>query len=353
MHSGQSQKDLFCWTCLAGTYSVEYGSTACSICDAGSYSKELFSGVTNFWGYSEGYFFYGGTFCYSCPAGKTFVPDLKQSDLHMQSAYPGNSIWPASNLDCYSCVDKLTYAPTEKSPTCLNCTLCTGAWKAPYNFMTHDCNITSDRQCSGVCAMKSSYNEYFVSWCNSTSNSTFATCDQCPKGKYISSGCDDDTQPVVNVTGRNTKACSDCPGGTYSETSSWLKNTCIPCQTGKYSQTVGASSILTCLNCTRGTFANKAAGNTECSICRTSCGGWLPASQLYAKYACNATHDLGCFPCNKCRTNLNPLYANKSLEYFRNWCTDRKDSDCALCTNCSTGQYVGQICQDGYNTDCR
>jgi hypothetical protein len=331
-----------CQPCPSGTFSNVEASSTCQTCDAGSYSINARPE-----GGGGGY--YGGTACYDCAVGKTLVPFIKSSDL----SNPYRSIdeilaRAAAPGGCTNCTDKLTYAPRAKSPMCYNCTLCTGSSRGrpPYNFMTSDCNVTHDRLCGGLCTMKSQYNEYFVSWCNSTHDSTFSTCSQCPSGKYISGGCRDDTEPIINMTGRNTNQCTSCPAGTYSEAPSWLKGTCKPCQAGKYSREVGAIAESTCLSCARGTFAT--GGKTACSVCKLSCN-----AGTYQTYQCNSTHDIGCVPCNKCQTNLNPIYANRSNEYFKYPCKNNQDTTCARCSNCSSGQYVFKMCWDGYNTECR
>ncbi len=68
----------------------------------------------------------------------------------------------------------------------------------------------------------------------------------CPAGKYL-----------------DNNTCTNCPEGTYKETSG--DQFCTNCPAGKYSETVGATSRTNCLNCP--TYSTSAAGSDDISDC--------------------------------------------------------------------------------------
>lgn len=70
---------------------------------------------------------------------------------------------------------------------------------------------------------------------------------QCPVGQYAT----------------NTTACSDCPEGTYTNTTG--STVCLPCAAGTYSNLVGSSSADNCSPCLTGGYSE--LGATYCGLC--------------------------------------------------------------------------------------
>jgi len=122
-------------------------------------------------------------------------------------------------------------------------------------------DLDDDGMLDIVYATKSSPDDSWISWNEAT----------CPAGKYMVRS----SKPMA------AGQCTPCAAGKYSANENILTS-CTSCQAGKYSNAVGASSDLTCADCSNlgPTFYSSSPGSTSCSECsalqlpnaaRTSC----------------------------------------------------------------------------------
>jgi len=197
-----------CSTCLAGQYSAA-GSGSCSTCGAGTYSAAG-SGSCSTCGVGT-YSVAGSGSCTSCNAGTS------------SSATGATSI--ATCLPCGAG----TYSDTAGSSSCTSC----GAGR--YSSAT---GATSSTTCTACAAGK------YSSTVGATSIATCLTC------------------PINTVSAPGSSSCAfACGAGSYATG----PGTCTNCDAGKYSSTVGATSIATCLTCGAGTKSS--AGSSSCTTC--------------------------------------------------------------------------------------
>jgi hypothetical protein len=117
------------------------------------------------------------------------------------------------------------------------------------------------------------------------------SCTKCPKGTYVPLGenencdsCDDETCQSCGAT--SSDVCVPCPAGTYGNQKG--ATSCRKCAAGRYSETVGATSITTCILCPKGTYSEEegAVNSDTCLDCP------------FGKYAENPGSDI-CLDCER------------------------------------------------------
>jgi len=115
-------------------------------------------------------------------------------------------------------------------------------------------------------------------WCSSNSpaswsartnifqvESTTVNCLSCPVDSTSAAGSTGITACTCIDGYTGTTACTACDAGTYKTSAT----VCTPCVAGKYSSSVGANNVNTCLDCQ--THSNSLAGS-GCAACDLSCG---------------------------------------------------------------------------------
>jgi hypothetical protein len=125
----------------------------------------------------------------------------------------------------------------------------------------------------------------------SYSNGQYATCDECPTGRYS----------LVAST-----SCDLCPHGSVVDRSGAGQGQCFYCSEGRYSNSLGGTE---CLSCILNTFS-EGPGNSACKMCPS--GSITNNNASYSKYQCVCPEGMygtpwnldSEFPCRSCYVSM-------------------------------------------------
>uniref|UniRef100_A0A7S1PH81 TNFR-Cys domain-containing protein n=1 Tax=Percolomonas cosmopolitus TaxID=63605 RepID=A0A7S1PH81_9EUKA len=222
--TGASTPDS-CQPCPSGSYQEISGSYTCSLCPAGTYST--LSASQN------------QTNCIECGAGY-FQPSRGASSQDSCIPCPGG-----------------TYSTLRGMIAQQNCTLCAQGRFSP--VIAANSEIT----------------------CKDCPADTYADelgsiqCKQCPDGHLTSCENVVDSEECLSDDDRldSISVCRPCAPGSYLTMVNGIRM-CTRCQQGTYSETVGAVSNDTCINCPAGTFTSVivfpqggSSSLDDCSLC--------------------------------------------------------------------------------------
>jgi hypothetical protein len=219
--TGQSSSDT-CQDCSAGKYSTTTGqssSATCQNCLAGKYS--LATGQSS-----------SGT-CQDCLAGKYSSATGQSSAATCQDCLAGKysaATGQSTSATCQNCLAG-TYATLTGSTVCENCLA--GKYSAATGQSSaatcQDClpgkfnSATAQSSCQDCPALSSSSAGSSECFCNPGYWDSYASCKQCPLGKYRDHVC------LTTPCAQNT--CLACPSGTYAPTTG--QSACTKCPVGK------------------------------------------------------------------------------------------------------------------------
>jgi hypothetical protein len=216
--TGQSSSAT-CLDCLAGKYSTATGQSTCQDCLAGKYST--LTGQSS-----------SGT-CEDCSAGKYSTTTGQSSSATCQNCLAGKystATGQSTSATCQNCLAG-TYATFTGSTVCENCLA--GKYSAATGQSSsatcQDClpgkfnSATAQSSCQDCPALSSSSAGSSECFCNPGYWDSYASCKQCPLGKYRDHVC------LATPCAENT--CLACPSGTYAPTTG--QSACTKCPVGK------------------------------------------------------------------------------------------------------------------------
>lgn len=144
-------------------------------------------------------------------------------------------------------------------------------------------------------------------------------CKTCPAGKYL-----------PTTQGISLENCLECPIGAFTAQNG--SSACLFCVPGKYQFSLGASFCANCIagqystmdgstvcsSCVSGKYQEEVGGTTciQCPVCKTG---------MYLGSGCNGSHAGACLNCTVCQAN--------SLEV--RICTSTSDTVCGSIINCT------------------
>ena len=141
---------------------------------------------------------------------------------------------------------------------CTQTTPCSGSTSNCLDASKCECPSGRNGTTCETCA-----NAYYEDFTTGTVSATprFATCVQCPKGKWSNTPA----KPFFAADPPST--CTNCPVGTYGtdQGQSSLGTACESCPPGRYSNLIGTPSFSGCKICSAGKFS--AARSTTCTTC--------------------------------------------------------------------------------------
>lgn len=279
-----------CLQCPAGTASAVVGASstsACKLCDAGSFTYG--SGSTSCLQCGPGWFSpsVGGTSCFQCPAGKY---QLYAGQVSCQTCAGDTGSNAGQNMCC-----PLGYVYTYGS--CAICPL--GSYA----------NITTAKRCE-VCPGGTSAT---VTGAKSLSGG----CRSCPAGTYNPVG----SIGYTTYSSPNVYRCPLCPAGRWSTGNA---TSCTPCPEGTYSNTRGGIGLASCIPCS--TLSCTSGASAMCAL-----GSMSKISSAY----CGAQH--GCSSCvGSTKDSCDEVFGGCGPSYYQGC------SETYGCVACGQGTYAVQ-----------
>lgn len=274
-------RDSVCDPCPNGTYSGPSGATECLPCPMGTYSHGRAKTCTKCplgWWAAQ-----GATQCTPCPRdtyldqeGKGSEEDCLPCPLGTISSVLGNSDPACSacppgtyQLDgqCKECPVG-TYSRSA-SVLCKECVA--GTYSEAGATTCEDCDVgaysgvNASSECQ-YCA-PGSYTEYpGSSVCTLCAVGYYVeyqgadSCAMCKRGEFAAEGASEVTwflQCFIRFIRNDTLywQCTPCPKGSWTQSSIASEAECNECGTGKYSVTLGATTLEACISCAGGTFS--------------------------------------------------------------------------------------------------
>jgi hypothetical protein len=274
-----------CTVCGTGTHSASAGSSSCAQCLAGNYLNSTLS------------------LCLPCPPGSfkpvagAYLLEIEgatcQSSLKTRYQYvqlwdgkpayvsvdrtkflyriEASGSWMIGDGPLGSTIGRLRYitnTPTHDVPASGWQESCSGSW-VPSALTARDagcalCGAASYADAAAASFCTSCLAGEYSALIGASSSSSCTTCasgklsvpnqtvcvTQCPAGSYA-----------------NGPGCVNCESGRYSNAVGATSSaTCVGCDRGKYSAAAGASSAATCVDCSAGKYSN-ATGVSACLLC--------------------------------------------------------------------------------------
>ncbi len=152
---------------------------------------------------------------------------------------------------------------------------------------------------------------------NATGASSFSTCLACSTGTYSMAGSSSCSTCPEGYYSPNTTSCIACYAGSYNADSA--STTCNLCPAGKYSNTLGAVSALTCIDCPLGTFS--LSGSSMCTLCPP--GSYSNVTASSACISCSAglysniAGAISAVACTSCPVGVYcPLATSSPIQYI-------------------------------------
>ena len=301
-----------CRFCPAGYFQKERGKPDCQKCPSGYHKAFSFHSAQDH------------VACKACPGGyyaeETGLGACKKCGLGRFS-----SSW-ALTSNCELCPSgKLTYDSTGQTE-CKNCPV--GTFLPEMLRGRRDClpcnnNAEGATTCNGCEPGKWGHGDF--------------GCNRCEDGKFS--------------TGGMSSGCKDCPMGYYSKARNQIRDECLACVGGFYSETERANSSRVCIACRKGRFGSKPQGQGDSEDCIDCPAG---------RYA-NATGLSNRAQCLEC-----PLGRRSSIEGLSSECEECKSGRFSSvigkhtqeCNRCPpgkmqnmTGQALCIECPKGYYQD--
>eukprot|EP00929_Paragymnodinium_shiwhaense_P065096 TRINITY_DN32675_c0_g1_i6.p1 TRINITY_DN32675_c0_g1~~TRINITY_DN32675_c0_g1_i6.p1 ORF type:complete len:2595 (+),score=526.95 TRINITY_DN32675_c0_g1_i6:959-8743(+) len=341
-----------CQDCQAGKAQPLLGSSSCDDCEGGHVAPS--SGLPECTPCDEGYYSastqqcrqcatgrhapnVGTAQCLDCPEGSV-APSQGQSAC---STCPLGTAPDAADLNCVVC-PRGKFAGSPGSPTCEVCP--SGRYGS----------IQQASSCSAC--PQGRFSEL-------NGSSSLQDCELCPNGRYNALVAQAECQRCPGGTALQGQGavsvdrCQDCARGAYSDPGS---GECLPCPPGNYS----GGGAAECSDCEAGTYA-AAEGTTECHMCR-------PGTYREAQESAMSCTDcpLGRFSpslkassidtCILCPAGTHGSVPGQSDESLAcSDCTAGKSSEAGLesCSSCPAGRHSGpraatcEVCEAGRYVD--
>ena len=210
--------------CTAGFYSAyTTGEYACHACTPGTYGDSA-----------------GQSSCTLCPVN-TYNPEFMRTDVGQCLSCASNAESPQGSVAQVNCTCNLGYAGVPGD----SCTAC-AAGKYRKNEYLYICDLCPANTFSPLLASDSD-----------------SQCVSCRANSSSNAGSGGERDCVCNP-GHYGDSCTPCAAGTF--TPHFNSSTCIACEPGKFSASVGAATGDACLECRAGTYTAE-GGMTSCVEC--------------------------------------------------------------------------------------
>ena len=327
--AGKYANSGVCRDCEAGKYSSSIAATSaitCHECNAGRYSSSL--GETN------------ANTCLECDVGMT--SDIGATTCTICRAGKFASA-PTAASSCINC-NAGRYSGTEGATSISTCLMCDIGKASDAGVGV--CTICEAGKYASATIAASSCTDCVAGRYSGTARATSAeTCVACEVGKASSVGSSTCTMCIAGQYASATTSatsCIKCPSGRYSVTAG--KTSCTACSSGTYSTILGASSPSDCLPCGAGLGSPGASfscapcqggsysgGDGGCVFCPTGrFSKSIEAKSINTCLPCEAgkTSDIGAFNCSKCESS------NSTCSSTRNCFADEYNNN-GQCTNCN------------------
>jgi hypothetical protein len=298
-HSGYTGPDgEACTACAAGKFKVVSGSAACTQCEGGKHSAA--TGSTS-------------DVCADC-------------SQHFYSS--------ADNSQCVACP---SHSSSETRSSALTQCICNSGFTGPNGGDCVACEAGTYKTVRGTVA---------CTLCGSGKYSTASAatspdvCGDCPRDTNAPPGSDELEDCTCNVghTGRDGRACSNCPAGKYKSVTGSAP--CTMCVAGKHILIEESTAVSACTDCPAGTYS--ASDRSKCKAC-TYYSTSAVSSGVESDCNCNAGYtgpDGG--PCVLCTPGYfkSTLGSSSCTECGAGkYATEYGAVSVSMCQNCAMGTY--------------